>query len=330
MTQRPLLLKLMLFFCVVLACAQEKPSDSSIPLKPWILHAKLIHEILPEYPASARANHIQGDVYMNVLVDENGQVKTASAENCASCPLILNDAAVQAVKKWEYQPTLLNGNPVSVRSYIVFRFQLEKEPAVEVLTKSESTDPLKPLPARRLDEGGAVRGGVLDMDSAVRSGIITIAPPRTTVSAEWKEYVFADDLFKVSSPMQPVFEKRTHVFMHGENEEHRYFMVSNGMQYTIMHEPMQISDHRSPKKILAEMKQYFAHSVLPNTEKSILLGEYPGIEMQMEDDSTHSRGRIYVANRGLYVVIATVHKREPFPEDLKRWDASLTFLEPKK
>ena len=78
------------------------------------------------------------------------------------------------------------------------------------------------------------------------------------------------------------------------------------------------------------MKKYFAHSTLPNTEKSIRLGEYPGIEVEMEDDSTHSRGRVYIANRGLYVVLATVNKGEPFPEDLKRWNASLTLIEPKK
>lgn len=247
-----------------------------------------------------------------------------------TCSSILNDAAVAAVKKWEYQPTLLNGNPVSVRSAIIFRFQLEKEPTVEVLTRSESTDPAQPLPARRLDEGGGVIGGVLNANDAVKGGYITMAPPRTAISAEWKEYVFADDLFKISSPVKPAFEKRTHVFMHGENEEHRYFMVSNGLQYTIMYEPLQVSDHRSPKTILAEMKKTLSNSALPNTEKPISQGRYPGIEMEIEDASTHSRDRIYVANRGLYLVIATVRKGEPFPEDLRRWDASLTFLEPKK
>jgi TonB family protein len=330
MTQKFLFLSLMFFFCAALACGQEEVPGSVVPIESWILHAKLIHEVLPEYPASARANHIQGNVYITVLVDENGKIKTASAGNCPACSLILNDAAVQAVKKWEYHPTILNGKPVSVRSYIIFRFQLEKEPAVEVLTRSESTDPAKPLPAFRPDERRGVIGGVMSKDSAVKSGLITMPTPRTAITAEWKEYVFADDLFKVSSPMKPTFEKRTHVFMHGESEEHRYIMVSNGLGYIIVYERMQASDHRSPKKILAEMKKSFDDSALPNTEKSILLGVYPGIEMEMEDATTHYRRRIYVANRGIYLVVATIRKDKPFPEDLKRWDASLTFLEPKK
>lgn len=72
----------MLLIYVALAWGQENPSSSTIPLKPWILHTKLIHEILPEYPAGARANHVEGNVYVNVLVDENGKIKTATAGNC--------------------------------------------------------------------------------------------------------------------------------------------------------------------------------------------------------------------------------------------------------
>jgi len=320
----------MVFNCLVLAWGQEEVPGSVVPLESWILHAKLIHEVLPEYPASARANHIQGNVYINVLVDENGKIKTASAENCPACSLILNDAAVQAVKKWEYHPTILNGKPISVRSYIIFRFQLEKEPAVEVLTRSESTDPAKPLPAFRPDERRGVIGGVIDMDSAVKGGYITIAPPRTSISAEWKEYVFADDLFKVSSPIEPVLSKQSRDSPYGKKEVHWYSMVSNRFRYVIAYEPLHTSDHRSPKQVLNEIKKNFAISALPNTERSISLGKYPGFELEIEDASTHSRNRVYIANHGLYVVIATVRKGEPFPEDLKRWDASLTFLEPKK
>ncbi|HEY6350219.1 MAG TPA: energy transducer TonB [Candidatus Angelobacter sp.] len=84
MTQRSLFLELMLFLFVALASAQEKPSGSTIPLKPWILHAKLTHEVLPEYPASARANHIEGDVYVNVLVDENGKIKNLLSKSLPS------------------------------------------------------------------------------------------------------------------------------------------------------------------------------------------------------------------------------------------------------
>jgi TonB family protein len=283
------------------------------------LHAKLIHEILPEYPASARAHHIQGNVYVNVLVDENGKIKTASADNCSACSSILNDAAIEAVKKWEYQPTMVDGKRVSVRSAIIFRFQSDKEPAVEVLTRSESTDPTGPLPAVPLDGQRGVIGAVITADS----DSVLIKP-----KAEWKEYVFAEDFFKVSSPTIPLFEKRTHVFIHGETEEHRYSMVSKGIRYTIEYEPMLVSDHRSPKQLLADLKKRFARSALPNTEKSISLGKYPGIEMESEDASTHSRYRAYVANHRLYIVIATVFKGAPFPEDLKRWDASLELLDP--
>ena len=205
MTQRTLFSSLMLFFCVILASGQEKTSGPTIALEPWILHAKLIHEVLPEYPASARANHIQGNAYVNVLVDENGKIKTASAENCPTCPLILNVAALQAIKNWEYQPTMLNGNPVSVRSFIVFRFQLEKEPAVEVLTKSESTNPVKPLPLVRLDKGNGVIGGIIEGDPPQTPTIA--APQLSEVPASFVE----DHLIQKINPEYPQMARIAHV-----------------------------------------------------------------------------------------------------------------------
>src|SRR5579863_1563277 len=94
MAKKTLLSGVILFFCVALAPGQEKKPSPPISLAPWILHAKLMNEVLPEYPASALENRVQGDVFVDIVVDENGRVQTAKAVDCMNCSLILGDAAV--------------------------------------------------------------------------------------------------------------------------------------------------------------------------------------------------------------------------------------------
>jgi TonB family protein len=106
-------------------------------LDPWVLHAKLTQGAAPEYPAAALEEQTQGGVFVQVFVDGNGRVEKALGLDCPSCSPILRKAAVQAVKQWQYQPTLLNGKPVTVNSWVIFRFRLEGR-SVEIVSKSES------------------------------------------------------------------------------------------------------------------------------------------------------------------------------------------------
>jgi TonB family protein len=131
---------LILFLCPALAPSQEKNPAPPVSLAPWVLHAKLTNETAPEYPAFALENHIQGEVFVDVVVDENGKVQTAKPVDCLNCSSILADAAVEAVKKWEYQPTVVDGKPALVSSWVAFRFRLDG-PSVEILSKSESSTP---------------------------------------------------------------------------------------------------------------------------------------------------------------------------------------------
>ncbi|GEM_PF-760300 len=83
--------------------------------------AKLAHKVDPVYPPQARAAGIQGDVTVQVTINEEGAV--TSAEAIDGNPA-LAAAAVDAVKQYTYQPTLLNGNPVKVVTTVVVPFQM--------------------------------------------------------------------------------------------------------------------------------------------------------------------------------------------------------------
>jgi len=84
--------------------------------------ATLIKRVNPVYPAEAKAAHIEGTVRFTALLGKDGTVKDLQLLNG---PPMLVESAMAAVKQWLYQPTLLNGEAVEVRTQIVVNFRLE-------------------------------------------------------------------------------------------------------------------------------------------------------------------------------------------------------------
>jgi protein TonB len=72
---------------------------------------KLVH-VAPEYPDIARASRTSGIVILEAVIGEDGHVRDVRV--LRSVPL-LDDAAVRAVRQWQFAPTLLNGQPVARR-----------------------------------------------------------------------------------------------------------------------------------------------------------------------------------------------------------------------
>lgn len=82
---------------------------------------KLIHEVRPVYPPLARQARIQGVVKINAIVSRDGAVQ--SLQVAGGHPLLLA-AAMDAVRQWRYEPTLLNGEPVEVVLVVDVNFRL--------------------------------------------------------------------------------------------------------------------------------------------------------------------------------------------------------------
>jgi len=73
----------------------------------------------PQYPADALAAGIEGVVIAEIVVNEGGNV--TDAKILRSVPL-LDDAALKAVRLWQYTPTLVNGQAVPVRMTVTVNF----------------------------------------------------------------------------------------------------------------------------------------------------------------------------------------------------------------
>jgi protein TonB len=70
-----------------------------------------ILRIEPQYPLIARKAHVYGFVLIDAVIDEHGNVIQAHA---ISGPGLLIESSLEAVRQWKYEPTYLNGVPVSI------------------------------------------------------------------------------------------------------------------------------------------------------------------------------------------------------------------------
>ena len=78
-----------------------------------------IKDVQPVYPAIAQSARVAGAVVIEATIGEDGKVLDAKVVR--SIPL-LDQAALDAVRQWEYRPTLLNGVPVPVLINITVNF----------------------------------------------------------------------------------------------------------------------------------------------------------------------------------------------------------------
>lgn len=99
-------------------------ADSTImmnqtPVGEEVLNSKALKLTLPNYPPAARAVKAHGAVQVRVMIDEQGDVVSASA--ISGHPL-LQAAAVEAARNAKFAPTLFDGKPVRVTGVIVYNF----------------------------------------------------------------------------------------------------------------------------------------------------------------------------------------------------------------
>jgi len=76
----------------------------------------------PLYPDIARQARVQGIVILEAIIDPQGNVTNVRV--LRSIPL-LDQAAIDAVRKWKYEPTLLNGVPVPIVMTVTVNFSLQ-------------------------------------------------------------------------------------------------------------------------------------------------------------------------------------------------------------
>jgi TonB family protein len=85
--------------------------------------AKRTNLVTPVYPEAAKAAGIQGTVILHAVIAMDGTPLSLRVMNSEIDPE-LTRSAVEAVSKWRYRPTLLNGRPIEVDTTIMVNFKL--------------------------------------------------------------------------------------------------------------------------------------------------------------------------------------------------------------
>ena len=89
------------------------------PISRAVVNGLATHLVQPTYPAIARSAHASGQVEVQVLINEDGNVLTARA---VSGNPLLHAAAEDAALRSKFSPTKLSGQPVQVNGTIIYNF----------------------------------------------------------------------------------------------------------------------------------------------------------------------------------------------------------------
>jgi TonB family protein len=103
----------------IIKTEEEKKSSS---ISAGTLNGKAVSLPLATYPEVARAARAQGEVVVDVTVDEQGNV--VSAKPISGHPL-LQGAATNAARQAKFSPTFLEGKPVTVRGQLLYNFVIQ-------------------------------------------------------------------------------------------------------------------------------------------------------------------------------------------------------------
>lgn len=101
------------------AAAAKDPAGA--PISVGSLAGKARQKTSPTYPSIAKAARVSGVVTVYLLVNENGDVESVQR---ADGPLQLQQAAMDAARRWKFNQTLVNGQPARVSGYLSFNFAL--------------------------------------------------------------------------------------------------------------------------------------------------------------------------------------------------------------
>jgi protein TonB len=85
--------------------------------------SQLIWKVQPDYPQLARASRIEGVVEFTATIGKTGSIEHLQVVR--GHPLLVK-AAEDAILRWKYKPTLLDGEPVEVITDIVVNFKLTR------------------------------------------------------------------------------------------------------------------------------------------------------------------------------------------------------------
>jgi protein TonB len=109
--------------------ASDAPPSSNSPKLRYVpanvMEGYLLSAPRPEYPAQARADHVEGQVALQATISRSGAIMSL---HVLKGPPLLLSAAVAAVRTWRYRPYSVDGQPQDVTTTVYVDFTLKPPP----------------------------------------------------------------------------------------------------------------------------------------------------------------------------------------------------------
>lgn len=158
---------------------------------------QLIKEVPAVYPEEARKAGVQGVVIMEATTDTYGRV--ASVKILRGIPL-LDQAAMDALKQWVYEPMVIDGQPQPVVFTVTMQFKLDdqKKPQVEGGVSGGVAGGVQGGVEGGVEGGvvGGVAGGAVQFEGGAVRAVGKVQPPKLVMSVQ---------------PVYPKIAKQAHV-----------------------------------------------------------------------------------------------------------------------
>jgi protein TonB len=119
-----LLMAASLITAPLFATPQKNDSPPTVRVGGDIKPPVKVKNVPPVYPPAARQMRAQGSVIIEATIGVDGKVKDTKVVRSAN-NVLLDNAAVAAVREWEFKPTVSNGQPVQVIATLPVNFSLD-------------------------------------------------------------------------------------------------------------------------------------------------------------------------------------------------------------
>jgi len=98
--------------------AQQAPQEQIFPIGNGVSAPRVLQQVAPEHPS--RGFKISGVVLIGLVVSSSGQPQDVHVVK--SLEHDVDQAAIEAVRKWSFEPARKEGQPVAVRITVEIRF----------------------------------------------------------------------------------------------------------------------------------------------------------------------------------------------------------------
>ena len=106
------------------AQSHDENSAGPVLIAGGVMAGNTLTKVAPVFPPAAKEQRIQGFVKLHLLISKTGTVEKLMLMSGAP---VLQISAVDAVKRWTYQPYLLNGEPTEVDTTVQVSYSFVNE-----------------------------------------------------------------------------------------------------------------------------------------------------------------------------------------------------------